>query len=64
MSHDVVTYHWGENEPSEGSPRVYIIDIISGHCGPRPGPNWDDVTARTYGAPNFTTGRWTIQPLH
>jgi hypothetical protein len=64
MSHDVVTYHWGENEPSEGSTRVYIIDIISGHCGNRPGPNWDDVTARTYGSPNFTTGRWTIQPLH
>ncbi len=64
MSEDVVTYHWGEGEPSEGSTRVYIIDVISGHCGNRPGPNWDDVTARTYGSPNFTVGRWTIQPLH
>ena len=54
----------GEGEPSEGSTRVYIIDVISGHCGPNPGPNWDDVTARTYGSPNFTVGRWTIQPLH
>jgi hypothetical protein len=55
-SMDVVDYHYGAG-PDEGSTEVYIIDIIGGHCGPNPGPVWNDVTdvTRSQG----TIGRWT-----
>lgn len=61
MSQDVVTYHYGVGEPSEGSTKVYIIDVIFGHCGSNPGPNWSDVTLAT--AQGGTIGRWTLQPF-
>ena len=55
-SHDVVDYHWGAGD-DEGSTEVYIIDIITGHCGGNPSPGWGDVTDVTYGS--GTIGRWT-----
>jgi hypothetical protein len=60
MSQDVVTYHFGPG-PDENSTDVYIIDVVFGHCGSSPGPNWSDVTAATREA--GTIGRWTIAPL-
>lgn len=60
MSQDVVTYHFGPG-PDDNSTNVYIIDVIFGHCGSSPGPNWGDVTAATREA--GTIGRWTIAPL-
>ena len=50
-SHDVVDYNWGNNA-DEGTTDVYIIDVISGHCGSSPQPSWIDVTP-------FGLGRWT-----
>jgi hypothetical protein len=52
---DVVTYHHGAG-PSANSTAVYIIDVIGGHCGPNPGPAWNDVTDVTYSS--GTVGRW------
>ncbi len=28
---DEIAYHWGNDEP-EGSPNVYLIDVLGGHC--------------------------------
>jgi phosphodiesterase/alkaline phosphatase D-like protein len=55
VSQDVVDYHWGGGSAS-GSTEVYIIDMIGGHCGPDPSPEWNDVTAETANA--GTIGRW------
>jgi hypothetical protein len=60
LSQDVVTYHFGPG-PDENSTDVYIIDVIFGHCGGNPGPNWGDVTAET--RHQGTIGRWTLAPL-
>jgi hypothetical protein len=60
MSEDVVTYHFGPG-PDENSTNVYIIDVIGGHCGGNPGPNWQDQTRATRDA--GTIGRWTLRPL-
>lgn len=54
-SQDVVTYHHGPG-PDFGSTAVYIIDVIGGHCGSNPQPNWGDVTDVTYNS--GTVGRW------
>ena len=56
LSQDVVDYHWG-SDTREGSPNVYIIDMIVGHCGPNPEPGWMDQTQATADA--GTIGRWT-----
>lgn len=48
---DEIAYHFGAG-PDEGSPDVYLIDILIGHCGPTP----------TLGYRVFTgeePGRWT-----
>jgi hypothetical protein len=60
LSQDVVTYHFGAG-PDENSTDVYIIDVIFGHCGGSPGPNWQDVTEETHRG--GTIGRWTLTPL-
>lgn len=52
---DVVTYHHGSGA-SQNSTAVYIIDVIGGHCGPTPGPAWNDVTGVTLSS--GTIGRW------
>lgn len=60
LSEDVVTYHFGSGA-DENSTNVYIIDVIGGHCGGNPGPNWQDQTEATRRA--GTIGRWTLRPL-
>jgi hypothetical protein len=58
LSQDVLTYFYGpEGTEMEGDIRVYIFDMISGHCGGNPGPNWEDVTEKTRAG--GTIGRWT-----
>lgn len=61
MSQDIVTYN-ASNLSDEGtrSPAIYIVDVIGGHCGPRPGPNWEDVTQLT--AERGAIGIWTLLP--
>lgn len=67
LSHDIVAYN-PTNRPDEGESQVYLYDIIAGHCGPNPGPNWIDVTDPTWGGRgNPACGsewcaRWTLQP--
>ena len=60
LSQDVVTYNFGPGA-DENTTNVYIIDVIAGHCGGSPGPNWNDVTDDT--ARGGTIGRWTLAPL-
>jgi len=57
LSQDVVDYHYGDGV-SEGSTDVYIIDMITGHCGPTPAAGWIDVTQATLDA--NTIGMWTL----
>ena len=57
-SHDAVAYHHGAGA-SNNSTQVYIIDVIGGHCGPSPGPSWNDVTDITYSS--GTIGRWATR---
>lgn len=50
-SNDAVSYYYGSGAPTEGSTEVYVIDVISGHCGPNPQPAFNDVTV-------FAPGAW------
>jgi hypothetical protein len=59
LSQDIAAYNWGSN-PDEGTVDAYIWDIIGGHCGGNPGPNWGDVTDITLRS--GTTMRWTLTP--
>jgi hypothetical protein len=59
LSQDIVNYNFSA-ESDEGTRNVYIIDIIAGHCGSRPGPNWADQTEATRRA--NTRGIWTLVP--
>lgn len=59
LSQDIINYNYGGG-PDEDSTSVYIIDIIGGHCGPRPAPAWIDQTEET--RRHGTIGRWTLQP--
>ncbi len=43
VSLDVIDYHYGAG-PSQGSPDVYVIDILLGHCGADPRPTWINQT--------------------
>lgn len=70
MSHDIVAYNPTAG-PDEGAQQIYIYDIIVGHCGNNPGPNWTDVTDFTwFGGPardtsscaNQYCARWGLQP--
>jgi hypothetical protein len=38
-SQDIVDYNWSA-DPDEGTRNVYTFDVIVGHCGSGPGPNW------------------------
>jgi hypothetical protein len=60
LSQDVITYNFGPG-PDENTTNVYIIDVIAGHCGGNPGPNWLDVTEETRHGGGI--GRWTLAPL-
>lgn len=59
VSQDIVNYNHG-SESDEGTRNVYIIDIIGGHCGPRPTAAWIDQTEPTRNA--GTIGIWTLIP--
>ena len=48
---DEIAYHFSAG-PDEGSPDVYLIDILLGHCGPNP-----SVTFRVFTGEE--PGRWT-----
>ena len=61
-SKDVIVCIWDaqfDPGPDEGSPDVYIIDIIGGHCGSNPSPIWNDVTQITL--QSGTIGKWTAR---
>jgi hypothetical protein len=36
---DELAYYWG-NGTAQGSPDVYLVDILLGHCGPSPSLTW------------------------
>ncbi|MBM4377339.1 MAG: hypothetical protein FJ095_19845 [Deltaproteobacteria bacterium] len=57
LSQDVVDYHYGA-DPSDGSTNVYIIDMITDHCGSNPKAGWIDVTKATLDG--NTVGKWTL----
>lgn len=67
LSHDIITYN-PTNRPDRGESQIYVIDIISGHCGSRPAPAWIDQTRPTWdgrGHPACGTewcAKWTIDP--
>lgn len=44
-SQDAVSYYHGILPAVDGSPDVYVIDIIGGHCGSNPVPAWSNVTS-------------------
>ena len=57
---DVVSYFYGADPNNfQGSPQVYIFDVIGGHCGSNPFVVWNDVTDITF--ESGTLGR-TIYP--
>jgi hypothetical protein len=56
-SQDVTSYFYGNHDAFEGSPQVYIFDVIGGHCGPTPSVFWGDVTDITNSS--GTIGRTT-----
>ena len=49
---DEIAYHYGAG-PSQGSPDVYLIDTLGGHCGPTPATTYRDFTGEE---PGF----WTL----
>jgi|GEM_PF-1428852 len=59
LSQDIVDYNFSADS-DEGTTNVYIIDIIGGHCGPRPSAAWIDQTEATRSA--GTRGVWTLMP--
>jgi hypothetical protein len=54
---DVASYFYGNHTQFQGSPQVYIFDLITSHCGANPGVWWNDVTDIT--ASSGTEGRTT-----
>lgn len=67
LSQDIISYN-PTDRPDDRESRIYLWDIIGGHCGDRPGPNWTDVTEATWtqrGNPACGTewcAMWTIEP--
>ena len=59
LSQDIINYNFGAL-PDEGTTDVYIIDIIAGHCGPRPGWTFIDQTEAT--ARGGAIGRGALVP--
>lgn len=49
---DEIAYHWGPG-PDQGSPDVYLIDILISHCGGNPTTGWREFTGEE---PGFWTG--------
>ncbi len=59
MSQDIVDYNYGPGT-DEDTTNVYIMDVITGHCGGNPSWNWLDQTQATLNG--GAIGRWTLQP--
>jgi hypothetical protein len=59
LSQDIVNYNFG-SLPDEGTTDVYILDVIAGHCGPRPSGTFIDQTDATARA--GAIGRGTLVP--
>lgn len=67
VSQDIVAFN-GSALPDEGAStgpsasnfNIWIVDMIGGHCGPRPGPNWEDVTGLT--VERGARAVWTLLP--
>jgi hypothetical protein len=45
---DEVAFHYGAG-PDQGSPDVYLIDVLEGHCGSSPRPTYRDFTGEERG---------------
>jgi hypothetical protein len=45
---DEIAYHFGGG-PDQGSPDVYLIDILQGHCGPEPALTYREFTGEEPG---------------
>jgi hypothetical protein len=56
---DVISYFYANGDNINNDARVYIFDLIAGHCGPTPSTIWGDVTDITF--ESGTIGR-TIYP--
>lgn len=56
---DVVSYFYANTTDFQGSEKVYIFDMVGGHCGPNPHITWQDVTDITFNS--GTVGR-TMYP--
>lgn len=68
LSQDIVSYNvsalpdeGATTGPTTATFNIRIFDMIGGHCGPRPGPNWEDVTGKTID-PGRTRAVWTLLP--
>ena len=66
LSQDVVVYN-NSALPDEGATtgptnatfNIYMYDVIGGHCGNNPGPNWQEIHSATLNAQ--ARGVWTLQ---
>ncbi len=66
LSQDVVVYN-NSALPDEGAStgpttatfNIYMYDVIGGHCGNNPGPNWEEVHSKTIAG--GARGVWTLQ---
>lgn len=60
MSQDVVAYNFSA-DPDEGTRKIRAWDVIGGHCGSSPGPNWAEITSPA--PPQWGNGAmWPLQP--
>lgn len=60
MSQDVVAYNFSA-DPDEGTRKIRAWDIIGGHCGSNPGPNWAEITSPVPPAWG-NNAMWTLLP--
>lgn len=60
MSQDVVAFNFSA-DPDEGTRKIRAWDVIGGHCGSNPGPNWAEITSPA--PPAFgNNAMWTLLP--
>jgi len=67
LSQDIVAYNrsalpdeGARTGPTSATLNISIFDMIGGHCGPRPGPNWQDQTGETVA--QGARAVWTLLP--
>ena len=66
LSQDIMAYNnsalpdeGATTGPTSSTLNVYLYDVIGGHCGSNPGPNWQEVHSATINA--GVRGVWTLQ---